>query len=352
MPNAESIVSEPLEARAPEIIERVVDSHFAANPTLEKRYGNAGKEKCRADTGSTLRHLSSAVAYNNPILFADYITWLRSVLAGYDIPVGDIVASLGHLSQAINDILPQASANAAQQIIHHGLGVLDQQVSEPDSFVAEFDTAVQYVDKLLGGKRHDAFNLIHEAVEADMSVKDVYLRILQPSQWEIGRLWQLNKITVAQEHYCTAATQLLMAQLYPKILELAEANACHHSLVMTCVGGDLHEVGARLVSDFFEMAGWNSVYLGANTPTRDVVAMVEERNVGLLAVSATLPYHLKAVEDLIATVRKNSSLEDLPIIVGGRPFNMSPNLFEDIGANATAADGQKAIEAARSLIKL
>jgi len=49
------------------------------------------------------------------------------------------------------------------------------------------------------------------------SVRDVYLNVFQRSQHEIGRLWQMNQITVAQEHYCTAATQWIMVQLYPYV---------------------------------------------------------------------------------------------------------------------------------------
>ena len=38
-----------------------------------------------------------------------------------------------------------------------------------------------------------------------ISVKDIYLHVFQSSLYEIGRLWQENKITVAQEHYCQYA---------------------------------------------------------------------------------------------------------------------------------------------------
>ncbi|WP_425342659.1 B12-binding domain-containing protein [Methanolobus bombayensis] len=34
----------------------------------------------------------------------------------------------------------------------------------------------------------------------------------------MGRLWQINYISVAQEHFCTAVTQKIMAKLYPYII--------------------------------------------------------------------------------------------------------------------------------------
>ena len=67
---------------------------------------------------------------------------------------------------------------------------------------------------------------------------------------------------MAQEHYCTAATQLIMSQLYPYIFTTGKNGRV---LVGTCVSGDLHEIGVRMVSDFFEMEGWDTFYLA---PTR------------------------------------------------------------------------------------
>ena len=78
------------------------------------------------------------------------------------------------------------------------------------------------------------------------------------------RYWQMNRLTVAQEHYCTAATQMIMSQLYPYIFE-GERNG--RVLVATCVAENLHEIGVRMVTDFFEMDGWDTFYLGANVPT-------------------------------------------------------------------------------------
>lgn len=74
---------------------------------------------------------------------------------------------------------------------------------------------------------------------AGTPVKEIHLHVFQPAQYEVGRLWQMNRITVAQEHYCTAATQLIMSQLYPHIFASVK-NGC--TLGATCVGGDLHEV--------------------------------------------------------------------------------------------------------------
>jgi len=106
--------------------------------------------------------------------------------------------------------------------------------------------AHQYFAALLRGERHVSSRLVLDAVAAGTPVKEIYLHVFQPAQYEIGRLWQTNRISVAQEHYCTAATQLVMSQLYPQVFATTKNG---RTLVATCVAGDLHEIGVRMVAE-------------------------------------------------------------------------------------------------------
>jgi methanogenic corrinoid protein MtbC1 len=186
-----------------------------------------------------------------------------------------------------------------------------------------------------------------DAVEDGMSVKEVYLHVFQPCQREIGRLWQRNEVTVAEEHYVTAATQLIMSQLYPRIFS---AEKTGRRLVATCVGGELHEIGVRMVADFFEMKGWDTYYLGANTPTDSVLETLESRQPDLLGISATITFNLDEVIDLVTEVRGAGVGEGIPILVGGRPFLKTEGLWERVGADGYAPDAQKAVEKAEELL--
>ena len=207
--------------------------------------------------------------------------------------------------------------------------------------------AANYLDALLNGRRIDASGLILSAVETGTSVESIYLDVLQPVQRELGRLWQINEVTVAQEHYCTAATQLLMGQLY-RYFRPAPRNG--KRVVVTCVGGELHEVGARMVADLLEMAGWDSYFLGANTPTGSVLSATAERQADILAVSVTIHYNVQAARVLVRELRRSPDASRLKVLVGGRPFLVAPNLWSSVGADASAADAQQAISTAARLI--
>jgi methanogenic corrinoid protein MtbC1 len=208
--------------------------------------------------------------------------------------------------------------------------------------------AAAYLASLLEGERRQASELVLDAVEDGVSVKEIYLHVFQPCQREIGRLWQRNEVTVAEEHYVTAATQLIMSQLYPRIFS---AETTGRRLVATCVGGELHEIGVRMVADFFEMEGWDTYYLGANTPTGSILETLESRQPDLLGISATITFNLDEVIDLVKEVRSAENGDGLPILVGGRPFLKTEGLWERVGADGYAPDAQEAIRKAEELLK-
>lgn len=204
-----------------------------------------------------------------------------------------------------------------------------------------------YIDLLLAGRRHSAAELVLAHADAGVSVKDLYLRVFEPAQVEIGRRWQRNEITVAHEHYCTAATQLIMSMLYPRVFT-GERNG--RRLVAATVAGNLHEIGARMVADFFEFDGWDTYFTGADTPLRAVVASVAEREAHAIALSATLSQHVGALAELIDAIRAEPATDDVLVLVGGRPFNFDPDLWRRIGADGTAPDAQGAVDLATSLL--
>jgi methanogenic corrinoid protein MtbC1 len=140
-----------------------------------------------------------------------------------------------------------------------------------------------------------------------------------------------------------------MSQLYPYLFS-AERNG--HTMVATCVSGDLHEIGVRMVSDFLEMEGWNTFYLGANTPTSSLLQILAERQADVLAVSATLTPHVRVVAELIRAVRAAQAGwagQEVKIMVGGYPFNVAPELWRQVGADAFARNAEEAIVTAKRL---
>lgn len=333
------------------LADRVVDRQDALRPALATRRGDPIRARRVEDVKCYLDCLAEAIAAGRSQLFADYIAWAKVTLHAQGVPDHELADSLELCRETIEGALPHSQSAIADRYISDSLLRLPAlPTAVPSYFDSDrplADLAREYLSALLESDRRKASELVMNAVGQGTSIQDIYLHVFQQSQYEIGRLWQANKISIAQEHLCTAATQLIMSQLYPLIFASERKN---WRVVAACVGGDLHEIGIRMIADFFEMAGWDSFYLGADVPNDGIVQTVIDRDAHVLAVSTTLTTNISSVTRLIAEVRSNHQCDHTIILVGGHPFQVAPDLWREVGADAQAADAAEAIELAEHLL--
>jgi methanogenic corrinoid protein MtbC1 len=339
-----------LDTERARLAETITARQYEAQPELAAKYGEAGRARCLQDANYHLSYLADAVAASSHSLFSDYIGWAKVMLNARGIPAADLSRNLSIMRDVVREELSPEMAAAVDEYFAAALTRLPSLPSDlPPLFADDAPhsaLAKQFLRLLLNGERHAASRLILDAVESGVTVKDIYLHVFQLSQREIGRLWQMNRVSVAQEHYCTAATQLIMAQLYPRIFR-TEKNG--RRIVATSIGGELHEIGIRIIADFFEMEGWDSYYLGANCPTAAILQALTDRRADVLAISATMTFHIRAVENLIRAVRASENFHAVRILVGGYPFNVEPELWKRVGADAYAANPSAAVALAAEL---
>lgn len=333
------------------LAETIVAMQYERQPGAWERYGEKGRQISIRDQAYHLQFLAEALIAQDSSLFTDYVNWARELFAGLRLPEAAMEVALECTREALRHALPPEYAAAADPFLVAALEAMQREAPLTDNYLDEAHPlaalAHEYIDALLQGDRHQASRLVLDAVEQGTAVKDIYLNIFQPAQYEVGRLWMTNRISVAQEHFCTAATQLIMSQLYPRIFS---SQRIGRQFMATCVGGELHEIGVRMVADFFEMEGWDTYYLGANSPTETVVRTVEERRPDVLGISATMTFHLRLVEDLIARVRRRDPDNGILILVGGYPFTRHPDLWKQVGADGCSYDARGAVEVAHSLL--
>lgn len=337
-------------ARLQQFAARVTDAQLSSMPALRERYGAAGRQHCIDDTIFHLRYLGEAVEFDDAGLFADYVAWAKVMLTSRGVGAEDLTANLRQLRAELSSELAD-TAGPATAILDHVLAHLPAMPQSVSTFVgADGDleeTARQYLAFIRAGRRKDADALIAGAVNKGASLPDLYLRLFEPVQQEIGRLWQTNQISVAQEHFCTAAVQRSMSQLYGTLFSGVPGR---RRVVAACAGGELHEIGLRMVADLLESSGWDSLYLGANVPAESIVRTVAEAPTALVAISATITPNLRALATLIEALRGNDVTSSVPIIVGGYPFRLSNALVARIGADGWAANAAEAVRLANELV--
>ena len=334
-----------------ELSNYITELHFEHDPSLLVRYGIEGKSRCKQDAVSHLNFLVEALTMQLPEMYVNYILWAESMLKSRNIPDTDLLINLNFVQIAIHKILGSDFSNVTKEYIDKAREKLLENKEEVSSFITDEnplkDEVTMYLDYLLNGKRHEANQLISDLISKETSIKDIYQYIFQISQYEIGWLWQCNKITVAHEHYCTAATQQIMSGLYAHIFS---TNRNGKTLVACSISGELHELGIRMVTDFFEMDGWDTYYLGANMPENQLSDVLKEFKADILALSVTLPTHVSKSVALIDKLKNKDEFKNLKIMVGGYPFITNPNLWKKVGADAFAQNADEAVKKANELI--
>jgi methanogenic corrinoid protein MtbC1 len=105
-----------------------------------------------------------------------------------------------------------------------------------------------------------------------------------------------------------------------------------------------------MVADFFEMDGWDTYYIGANSPSKSVIQTVKDRKAAAVAISSTMSFHIPQVYSLIRSLRESPDTCNVKIIIGGYPFNIVPDLWKKIGADAYGGSGDDAVRLANQLV--
>jgi MerR family transcriptional regulator, light-induced transcriptional regulator len=209
--------------------------------------------------------------------------------------------------------------------------------------------ARRYLDTLLAGSREEAGRLVLRALQRGDSLQAVYREVFERTLQEVGLLWAEGKLSVAAEHHFSLATQQIMSQLYPRLLETRKS-ARELTCVCLAVSGEQHEIGARIVADFLELEGWRTYFLGSNLSFEDILQAVRERRPDVLALSATMPHNAESVVRVIRLIRESPQLRSVRILVGGQAFNLDSGRWERTGADGYAANAEEAVKAAGRIV--
>jgi len=171
------------------------------------------------------------------------------------------------------------------------------------------------LDALLRGDRKTCSQIIKKKLDSGIDIKKLYDNFIKPNLYEIGVLWEYNKISVATEHLASAIVEGILNEIYPTIISTEKNN---YSVIVSCVENEFHQIGIKMVSDIFELNGWNSYYLGSNTPTNELIDFAKTIKPDILGISLSIYFHLPALETMIQKIR--AEFPNLTILIGGQAF--------------------------------
>jgi len=172
----------------------------------------------------------------------------------------------------------------------------------------------------------------------ELDIVTLYEGIIGPLARNQACVDSERSLCVWKEHVRTSILRTVVECCYPHLMQARRAlsgDMTRGLAVIGCPTEEYHELGARIVADFFTLCGFNVTFVGANTPQKDILEAVPLLSPEFAGVSVTGPYNLiaarRTIQQLVAL--RESSGGRFRIVVGGQAFGEDLELAKSVGAD-------------------
>ena len=337
--------------------EHLVEASYARESHDKEAYFKSISERARKiiyrDTRYNIDYLYTAYVLEDEKIMTTYAVWLYELMAGIHKErfTGEqtrkyVLSHLEAIKKVIPDVVSQDKCQKLQNLIEKAQQCIrdyvpDNKEKRESCYEKEIEA---YMNCLFRKDSRQAIRLIREFMDQGMNLDDIYVEILSESMRRVGELWHTAEITVDTEHYCTSVTQMAMAQMYDKLFDGERKNK---TILSVCPGMELHEMGARIVSDLFENHGWDSIFLGAAVPVDYILESVRENHPDLVTLSVSMPQHLMECENAVREIRKE--FPEIKIAVGGKAFESTSDIWKKWPVDIYSKDARELLSKADTL---
>ena len=150
------------------------------------------------------------------------------------------------------------------------------------------------------------------------SVETVVLDLLQRGLHEMGEMWYRGEASVQQEHF---ASGLAMRRL-EALIAASPAPTRKETILLACPPDEWHTFPLVMLNLILRRRGWNTAFLGANTPLERVEETAKAIQPALIVTAAQQLVTAATLKELAALLAKR----DHVVAFGGRAFNRVPEL--------------------------
>jgi len=314
------------------------------HPEVRQQFGADALAGWKAHLTQRLLELAAALTTDEPRLFVARVLWTAKAFRAREQHDALVRLSLESLRQVLAEHMPEPARTAPLDYLDQALKALASPPAVEDVLALNPEKpadrlALRYLQTILEGNISEAVAEVVNAVRDGLDVRSAYIDVLLAAQREIGRLWHLSEVTVAEEHMVTFTTQRIM-NILVHAAEPAPSNG--KTAILAAVATNTHDIGLRAVADLYQIAGWRSIFLGADVPMEDLPGMISYFQADLLLLGATLSTHLPRVQQTIAAARASSE-RTVKIIVGGAAFDEATDVWKKVGADGYAARPDEAV---------
>jgi methanogenic corrinoid protein MtbC1/DNA-binding XRE family transcriptional regulator len=206
---------------------------------------------------------------------------------------------------------------------------------------------VEYALALARGDTEASHLVIEDLLTRRCSLGEIYSQVIAPALANVGDLWCKKEISVAEEHL---ATQLVLSHLERLSSMFAwRDRLSSYRVLVGCVEGERHWVGARMFVDLCLSRGWSAEFLGPDVPGNALIDIAKKRAPHVVALSATMAPGADHARRMIRTL---AALPNPPrIILGGQAIASAAPTHSFGAACVIARDAIDGVEIAQKFLR-
>lgn len=169
--------------------------------------------------------------------------------------------------------------------------------------------------------------------QQEIRVVDLYEKILTPALVSVVEEYKKDDDLIWREHVRSGIIRTIIECAYPYVLKEKKTKpSVDKQVLVMCPEYEDHEIGAKMVADFYELAGYDAFFTGARTPISTARQAIREVQPHYVVISVTNFYNFISIKRTVDSLRKEAG-DSLTVIVGGRAVQANPHVQNFIGAD-------------------
>ena len=320
------------------------------NPHMAARFGEDSPDHWTDHLFDRVTELAESVAAGEPKIFSAHVQWAKKAMAARSLGEAHLTATLESLRISVETMTPKDLLGPVIDCIEKALALDETAAAQTwDSALDprhQHDSVVlHYIQTVISGNVWLGMQIVLDAVEEGITLRDIFTRVLIPAQVEVGRLWHMNEVSVAEEHLVTSTTQRLMSVLAHQAPRKPDRG---HTVIAASVAGNSHDLGIRTIAYLLEFEGWRTIFLGADMPRAELPAAIKFYDADVVMLSIALSTQLGTLKRTVSDIREVCGPQ-VKIMLGGYGLNGVPDLWRDIGGDGYAEGIEDALVLAAEL---
>lgn len=207
-------------------------------------------------------------------------------------------------------------------------------------------TLESLAENLINGKADDVKNLTQQAIDENITPRQILNEGLLVGMAEVGRRFKNNEFYVPEVLIAARAMKAGMALLKPLLADTGVEPV--GKVAIGTVKGDLHDIGKNLVGMMLEGGGFEVVDLGVDVTPEKFIDAIKNQSIHIIGMSALLTTTMVNMKSTIKALEDANVRNEVKILVGGAPVTEA--YAKEIGADGYAADAASAVDLAKSVL--